>query len=120
MSSVLGWITPAVTADTRVCVNDRAGRGWSEPADASQDGAQKATDLHTLLHRGTFQDLMCWRGIPSAAAGNLATLSTNSVHRVIDGATHPALILEQGPAAATTQAILDVVSSIRDSGPPLR
>jgi hypothetical protein len=33
MSSNLGWITPAVARDTRVCVYDRAGRGWSEPAD---------------------------------------------------------------------------------------
>jgi hypothetical protein len=33
VSSDLGWITPAVARDTRVCVYDRAGRGWSEPAD---------------------------------------------------------------------------------------
>jgi pimeloyl-ACP methyl ester carboxylesterase len=52
MSSNLGWITPAVAQDTRVCVYDRAGRGWSEPADTAQDGAQIATDLHTLLQRG--------------------------------------------------------------------
>ncbi|MEU4605414.1 alpha/beta fold hydrolase [Kribbella sp. NPDC023972] len=52
MSSNLGWIAPAVASDTRVCVYDRAGRGWSEPADAPQDGAQTATDLHTLLQRG--------------------------------------------------------------------
>src|SRR6185437_6441949 len=52
MSSNLGWITPAVARDTRVCVYDRAGRGWSEPADSAQDGVQIATDLHTLLHRG--------------------------------------------------------------------
>jgi pimeloyl-ACP methyl ester carboxylesterase len=32
-------------------VYDRAGRGWSEAADSRQDGAQIATDLHTLLHR---------------------------------------------------------------------
>ena len=51
MSSDLGWIAPAVARDTRVCVYDRAGRGWSEPADTPQDGAQIATDLHTLLHR---------------------------------------------------------------------
>jgi len=30
MSSNLGWIAPAVARDTRVCVYDRAGRGWSE------------------------------------------------------------------------------------------
>src|ERR1041384_8141211 len=52
MSSNLGWITPAVARDTRVCVYDRAGRGWSEPADTPQDGGQITTDLHTLLHRG--------------------------------------------------------------------
>ena len=52
MSSTLGWIAPAVARDTRVCVYDRAGRGWSEPADTPQDGAQIATDLHTLLQRG--------------------------------------------------------------------
>src|SRR4051794_3951010 len=52
MSSNLGWITPAVARHTRVCVYDRAGRGWSEPADTAQDGAQIATDLHTLLQHG--------------------------------------------------------------------
>ena len=51
MSSDLGWIAPAVARDTRVCVYDRAGRGWSEPADTVQDATQVATDLHTLLHR---------------------------------------------------------------------
>ena len=52
MSSSLGWIAPAVARDTRVCVYDRAGRGWSEPASTAQDGAQIATDLHRLLQRG--------------------------------------------------------------------
>ena len=51
-SSLLGWITPAVARSTRVCVYDRAGRGWSEAPDSLHDGAQVATDLHTLLHRG--------------------------------------------------------------------
>ncbi len=51
-SSQMGWITPVVARSTRVCEYDRAGRGWSEAADTPQDGAQIATDLHTLLHRG--------------------------------------------------------------------
>jgi pimeloyl-ACP methyl ester carboxylesterase len=51
-SADLELITPAVARDTRVCVYDRAGRGWSEPADTRQDATQVATDLHTLLHRG--------------------------------------------------------------------
>jgi pimeloyl-ACP methyl ester carboxylesterase len=250
MSSNLGWIAPAVARDTRVCVYDRAGRGWSEPADTPQDGTQIATDLHTLLQRGnvpgpyvlaghsfgglyvlTFAarypdevagmvlvdstapkpaantgaaspgdagsyDVMgrisalvstsarlglgrlygqlehgslpprsrdearassatasnvrstideyiqanasmeqaaslgdvadkplvvLTAGIGSdathsAAQNDLATLSTNSVHRVIDGATHDSLISDEQDAAATTQAILDVVSSVRSPG----
>jgi len=246
MSSILGWIAPAVARDTRVCVYDRAGRGWSEPADTAQDGAQIATDLHTLLQRGhipgpyvlaghsfgglyvlTFaarypdevagmvlvdstapasaakpgtpspghggsDDVLSrvsalvstaarlglgrlyaqasFGSLPprsrdevrasdatastlrstideyvqatasteqaaalrdfadkplivltagsghdaawSAAQNRMATLSTNSVHRIIDGATHEDLIANEEDAAATTQAILDVVSSV--------
>ena len=251
MSSNMGWIAPAVARNTRVCVYDRAGRGWSEPADTPQDGTQIATDLHTLLQRGhvpgpyvlaghsfgglyvlTFAarypnevagmvlvdstapasaakprtaspyragsyDLMgrvsalvstsarlglgrlyghfAFGSLPprsrdevraslatasnlrsttdefvqanastedaaslrdfsdkplvvltagvgsdathSAAQNDLATLSTNSVHRLIEGATHEALIANEEGAAATTQAILDVVSSVRSLGP---
>ena len=50
-SSVMGWIAPAVAARTRVCVYDRAGRGWSETADRAQDATQIADELHTLLQR---------------------------------------------------------------------
>ncbi len=50
-SSDLGWIAPAVARDSRVCVYDRAGRGWSDAADGPQDGAHIAADLHTLLDR---------------------------------------------------------------------
>ena len=50
-SSTLGWVAPAVARETRVCVYDRAGRGWSDPADTTQDATQIATDLHTLLQR---------------------------------------------------------------------
>ena len=247
MSSNLGWIAPAVARDTRVCVYDRAGRGWSEPAATAQDGAQIATDLHRLLQRGhvpgpyvlaghsfgglyvlTFaarypdevagmvlvdstapasaanpgtaspghggssngmsrvsalvstaarlglgrlyaqsafgslpprsrdevrasdatpstlrstideylqanastQEAASLRNFAdkplivltagsgsdathSADQNHLATLSTNSAHRVIDGATHEDLIANEEDAAATTQAILDVVASVR-------
>ena len=50
-SSDFGWITPAVARETRVCVYDRAGRGWSDATDGPQDGAHIAADLHTLLER---------------------------------------------------------------------
>jgi pimeloyl-ACP methyl ester carboxylesterase len=255
MSSSLAWITPAVARNTRVCVYDRAGHGWSEPADTPQDGIQIATDLHTLLQRAnvagpyvlaghsfgglyvrifaarypdevagmvlvdstaaassaarpgaassrdaggydiagrlsalvsssarlgvarlsaqtdygslpprsraearasaaTAKDLrsaieeyvQASAAIKQAAAlhdfadkplivltavrGNdgawfaaqkdMATLSTNSVNRVIDGATHISLIIDQKDSAATTQAILDVVSSVRSARPVVR
>jgi pimeloyl-ACP methyl ester carboxylesterase len=251
MSSAFGWIAPAVARDTQVCVYDRAGRGWSEPADTPQDATQISSDLHTLLDRGhvsgpyvlsghsfgglyvlTFAALypddvtglvlvdstapastasakptspdesgsydllsrisalvsssarlglgrliaqsdygslppqsrdeirasaatasyvqstideyiqastsseeaatlvdfadkplvVLTAGVGSSAAwmtaqDHLATLSTNSAHRVIDGAVHVALIHDEQFAAATTQAILDVLSSIRNDEP---
>ena len=45
------WISPAVARDTKVCVYDRAGRGWSDPVALPQDGVAVATDLHLLLDR---------------------------------------------------------------------
>jgi len=45
------WIVKNVAPDTRVCVYDRAGQGWSERAAGPQDGVQVAADLHTLLER---------------------------------------------------------------------
>lgn len=48
-STAMGLIAPAVAATTRVCVYDRAGRGWSETAASPQDGVEVATGLHTLL-----------------------------------------------------------------------
>lgn len=232
-ASDLEFIAPAVARETRVCVYDRAGRGRSDPAKTSQDGAQPAIDLHTLLqranepgpyvlaghsfgglyaltfaalypddvaglvlvdstapashpepattqsarsemddtnsrlsalgaaaanlgigrvigvdrpsqlwgtiyeylHAGSFAQeaaaLKDLDGKPlfvlTAGSGNqpgwdakqdaLAALSTNSVHRVIDGATHQSLILDQEDAAATTQGILEVVSVLRTGNP---
>ncbi len=232
-SSDLRWITPLVAANTRVCVYDRAGRGWSEPATTPQDGAHVAAGLHTLLERGnepgpyvlaghsfgglyaltfaarypgevaglvlvdstapaagrdlepaqpasagpddtidrvsalaagaarlgvgrlvgvaepghfrstveeylqagpsvrqaaaltTFTDkplavLTAGRGSRpgwTASQEALAALSTNSLHRVVDGATHASLVTDQEDAAATARGILDVVSAVRTGSP---
>jgi pimeloyl-ACP methyl ester carboxylesterase len=51
VSSAMAWIAGEVAQDSRVCVYDRAGHGWSDPADGPQDAVQTATDLHTLLNR---------------------------------------------------------------------
>ena len=247
MSSVMGWVAPAVAAHTRVCVYDSAGRGWSEASDVTQDGSQMMTDLHTLLHRGGVpgpyvlaghsfgglyvrifaaqypdevagmvlidstgahlpastspqswgpDDILArasvlastlarlgvgrlfglgYGSLPqqsddqvraklavstslrstmdeyiqasaseheaasladfgdkplvvlTAGTGNDAawraaqnktvTLSTNSVHRVVEGAVHADLVLDQADAAVTAQAINDVVSSVRNNQP---
>ena len=50
-----GWISTAVAHDTKVCAYDRAGRGWSDPAPAPQDGVGVARDLHVLLQRARIQ-----------------------------------------------------------------
>jgi hypothetical protein len=47
----------------------------------------------------------------------MATWSTNSAHRVVDGAAHQSLILDREYAADTTRAILNVVSAVRSSTP---
>ncbi|HXF03175.1 MAG TPA: alpha/beta hydrolase [Arthrobacter sp.] len=230
LSTDLALMTPAVARDTQVCVYDRAGRGWSGSARASQDGAQIATDLHTLLQRGnvpgpyvlaghsfgglyalTFaarypeevaglvlvdstapasdpesghltrsdsedtmnrvsalassaahlgfgrflgltpshlqgtadeyiqagssaQQAAALRSLadkplvvltagtgsaPDWAASQeaLASLSTNSLHHVINEATHASFITDEDDAAAATRGILDVVSAVRNAGP---
>ena len=49
----------------------------------------------------------------------LAALSTNSVHRVVDDASHEALVGDETHASTTSQAILDVLSAVR-TGQPLQ
>jgi hypothetical protein len=45
------------------------------------------------------------------------TLSTNSVHEVVDGANHQGVEDEKQYAAHITQAVLDVVTSVRTDQP---
>jgi hypothetical protein len=45
-------------------------------------------------------------------------LSSNSVHRVIEGADHGGMITDATGAAATSRAVLDVATSLR-TGQPL-
>lgn len=46
-----GWIQPGVATSTSVCVYDRAGKAWSEPARSPQDGFAVAADLYGLLRQ---------------------------------------------------------------------
>jgi len=51
-SSYWGWVQPEVAKTTRVCVYDRAGRGWSEPDPEPISLARTTRNLHTLLVNG--------------------------------------------------------------------
>jgi pimeloyl-ACP methyl ester carboxylesterase len=53
----------------------------------------------------------------ASAQDELATLSTNSVHRLVPGATHASLLDDRADAAISGRAILDVVRSIRAANP---
>jgi hypothetical protein len=54
-----------------------------------------------------------------AAQNKMATLSTNSLHRLEPGATHASFVEDPAHAAAVTRAIHDVVVSLR-TGQPLK
>lgn len=52
-----------------------------------------------------------------ASQDKMLTLSTNSVQQIVAGATHSNVVLEEKYAAATVQAILAVVDSVRNDRP---
>jgi len=47
----------------------------------------------------------------------LATLSSNSMHRVVKGATHESLVYDRSDSQATSAAIVEVVAAVRDDRP---
>jgi pimeloyl-ACP methyl ester carboxylesterase len=47
----------------------------------------------------------------------LATLSSNSIHRVVKGATHESLVYDRSDAQATSAAIVEVVAAVRNDRP---
>jgi pimeloyl-ACP methyl ester carboxylesterase len=54
-STYWGWIQPEIQKETRVCVYDRAGFGWSESDPESLTLARTARNLHTLLVNGNIE-----------------------------------------------------------------
>jgi pimeloyl-ACP methyl ester carboxylesterase len=73
-----GWIAPAVAPATRVCVYDRSGYGWSDPAPSPEDGRTVAENLHALLAAANIAP-------PYVLAGH----STGAVYTQIFAATYP-------------------------------
>jgi hypothetical protein len=51
---------------------------------------------------------------------DLATLSSDSTHRVVEGATHTSLLYERRDAQATSAAIVEVVAAVRNDRPLAR
>ncbi len=45
---------------------------------------------------------------------DLATLSSNSMHRVVEGATHTSLVYDRSAAQASSAAIVEVVAAVRN------
>jgi hypothetical protein len=113
--SDLGLVAQAVARETRVCVYDRAGRGWSEPADTPQDAAQIATDLHTLLHRGRVPGPHVLAG---HSLGGLHTLSFTARYRdevvgmVLVDSTAPASAAKPGATPPSDGGSYDLVGRV--------
>ena len=51
---------------------------------------------------------------------DLATLSPNSTHRVVEGATHTSLLYERSDSQASSAAIDEVVAAVRNDRPMAR
>lgn len=51
---------------------------------------------------------------------DLATLSSNSIHRVVEGATHTSLLYDRRDSQATSAAIVEVVAAERNGRPLAR
>lgn len=52
-----------------------------------------------------------------SAQDDLATLSTNAIHRVVSGATHASLLEAENDAGVSSRAIRDVIASVRTHQP---
>jgi pimeloyl-ACP methyl ester carboxylesterase len=51
---------------------------------------------------------------------DLSTLSSNSEHRVVEGATHTSVVYDRSHAQATSAAIVEVVTAVRNDRPLVR
>ncbi|MEM7115474.1 MAG: alpha/beta hydrolase [Chloroflexota bacterium] len=53
----LSWLTlhPKLAKQTRTCLYDRAGLGWSEPGPMPRASKQLVTELHTLLNNANIE-----------------------------------------------------------------
>ncbi len=98
----------------------REARGFRDDVDdipTSLNQAQSLTDLAArplIVLTAVREQQAGW----TSAQNDLATLSQNSVHRLASGETHASLLEGDAGAALSSQAIRDVVRSVR-AGMPL-
>jgi len=80
---------------------------------------QEAASLREFADKPLFV-LTAGKGHPASwtrEQTDASTLSSNSVHEIVDGATHTDLVIEEDYAAVTAQAIVAVVDSVRSDRP---
>jgi pimeloyl-ACP methyl ester carboxylesterase len=81
-------------------------------------GPQSATQAHGLRSLGDKPLAVVSAGTQGPEwldlQDGLATLSSNSEHRVLEGATHASVLHDQGDSRATSAAIVGVVEAVRN------
>ena len=119
--SAASGLPPEVWAEARALMSTAAhNRGYRDDAVGLKAALTQAQALTSLDDK----PLIVVTAVEDAHAGwlplqeKMAGLSTNSVQRVIQDATHASLIEDESDSANAIDAILDVVAAVR-SGEPL-
>ena len=92
---------------------------WIEESGAANTSMQQAASLTNLDGK----PLVVVTAVTGNAAGweqaqdQMATLSTNSSHRVAKDTTHASLLHDETDSGAASQAIQDVLRSVRTGSP---
>jgi len=109
--------TPACDAERAYMASPRGARSARDEFSEIRTTMSEAQALSSLGDRPLIvvTALKSAQGGWTAAQDELAALSTNSVHRELDTASHAMLTGDQSAAAESSRAINDVVASVRTS-----
>ncbi|MFC6007826.1 alpha/beta hydrolase [Angustibacter luteus] len=110
------------TSEAEAQANLATGANLRSFVDEFAQASASATEAGAFTDFGAKPLLVLTAGTGSdadllASHERLAGMSTNSAHRVIDGASHQELLWDERDSAATSQAVLDVVAAIRATAP---
>jgi hypothetical protein len=99
-------------------------RQWSTTALEFRATPQTATQTRSLKSLGNKPLAVVTAGTEPPSwlklQDDLVTLSSDSTHRVVEGATHTSLLYERSDAQATSAAIVEVVAAVRNDRPLAR